>query len=249
MDLTILGSSPATENAGGACSGYLVSTGHTRLLVDCGHGVVSVLREVTELKALSAILISHMHPDHFFDLVPLAYGFLFGKVPSIPLFLPPDGAQTLHDLAAAVRLPEGFFERLFQISTYDPTASLRCGEVTITFAHTRHAIPAYAMRFVHDGRALFYSSDTAPDHRVAALMQDADVALVEATAPLYSEDSDSATIHLDAPSAGRRAREAGVRALILTHTWYPVAAETLSLGGEAFGGPISLARERSVYRV
>ena len=42
MRLTVIGCSPAWPNPGGACSGYLVEG---RLLLDCGPGVLSRLRE------------------------------------------------------------------------------------------------------------------------------------------------------------------------------------------------------------
>jgi ribonuclease BN (tRNA processing enzyme) len=37
--MTVLGKSPAWQDAGGACSGYLVEAAGARLLVDCGSGV------------------------------------------------------------------------------------------------------------------------------------------------------------------------------------------------------------------
>ena len=44
MRITVLGKSPAWQDAGGACSGYLVEGGGTRLLLDCGPGVFAKLR-------------------------------------------------------------------------------------------------------------------------------------------------------------------------------------------------------------
>ena len=35
VKLTVLGKSPAWQDAGGACSGYLVQEGSTSVLVDC----------------------------------------------------------------------------------------------------------------------------------------------------------------------------------------------------------------------
>ena len=39
MRLTVLGKSPSWQDAGGACSGYLVEEGSTAVLLDCGNGV------------------------------------------------------------------------------------------------------------------------------------------------------------------------------------------------------------------
>jgi ribonuclease BN (tRNA processing enzyme) len=57
---------------GRACSGYLVEEGGLRLLLDCGNGVFAKLREVVDYVDVDAVVISHLHADHFFDLVPFA---------------------------------------------------------------------------------------------------------------------------------------------------------------------------------
>ena len=44
MKITVLGKSPSWQDAGGACSGYLVQEGDYSLLLDCGNGVFSKLR-------------------------------------------------------------------------------------------------------------------------------------------------------------------------------------------------------------
>ena len=37
MRLTVLGKSPSWQDAGGACSGYLLQDGETNILLDCGN--------------------------------------------------------------------------------------------------------------------------------------------------------------------------------------------------------------------
>src|SRR3954468_3456477 len=72
MRLTVLGKSPSWQDADGACSGYLVEEGDTCLLVDCGNGGFSKLRRFRDYSAVHAVVISHLHADHFLDLVPFA---------------------------------------------------------------------------------------------------------------------------------------------------------------------------------
>ena len=48
MELRVLGKSPAWQDAGGACSGYLVERRRTCLLLDCGSGVFGKLRAVVD---------------------------------------------------------------------------------------------------------------------------------------------------------------------------------------------------------
>ena len=58
--------------AGGACSGYLIEEHGTCLLLDCGNGVFSKLRNFCDYVDVDAVFISHLHADHILDVVPYA---------------------------------------------------------------------------------------------------------------------------------------------------------------------------------
>ena len=73
MRLEVLGSWAGSPGANGACSGYLLADGDTKILFDCGPGVVPVLQEHVEPDDVSAVFISHMHADHSLDLLTYAY--------------------------------------------------------------------------------------------------------------------------------------------------------------------------------
>src|SRR3954466_13424560 len=77
MRLTILGKSPSWQDADGACSGYLLEEGETCVLVDCGNGVFSKLRRYRDYGSVDAVVISHLHADHFLDLVPYSYALTY----------------------------------------------------------------------------------------------------------------------------------------------------------------------------
>ena len=99
MRLTVIGSSPAWPNPGGACSGYLVER---RLLLDCGPGVLAKLREREPWPTVGAIAITHLHLDHWGDLIPWGWGNLFGPGGSRPaLWLPPGSTEELKALGVA----------------------------------------------------------------------------------------------------------------------------------------------------
>ncbi len=68
MHITVLGKSPAWQDADGACSGYLVEEDEGCLLLDCGNGVFSKLRRFRDYIDVDAVVISHLHADHFLDL-------------------------------------------------------------------------------------------------------------------------------------------------------------------------------------
>jgi ribonuclease BN (tRNA processing enzyme) len=70
--LTVLGKSPSWQDADGACSGYLIEEDGTTVLLDCGNGVFSKLRRFRDYTKVDAVVISHLHSDHFLDLVPFS---------------------------------------------------------------------------------------------------------------------------------------------------------------------------------
>lgn len=104
MQLTVLGRWSPYPPSGGACPGYLVTAGATRILLDCGSGVVAALHRVCHAHDLTAAVITHLHPDHFSDVYTLQNALRFGRAPdpaAPPLLLYlPDGAGPI--LAAAL---------------------------------------------------------------------------------------------------------------------------------------------------
>ena len=77
MRVTVLGKSPSWQDAGGACSGYLIEEGDTAVLLDCGNGVFCKLRRYRDYVAVDAVVLSHLHADHFLDLVPFSYALTY----------------------------------------------------------------------------------------------------------------------------------------------------------------------------
>src|SRR5690349_23876920 len=77
MRLTVLGKSPSWQDADGACSGYLIEEDGTSILLDCGNGVFSKLRRFRDYTRIDAVVISHLHADHFLDLVPFSYALTY----------------------------------------------------------------------------------------------------------------------------------------------------------------------------
>ena len=47
------------------------------MLLDCGNGVFSKLRRFRDYTKVDAVVISHLHADHFLDLVPFSYALTY----------------------------------------------------------------------------------------------------------------------------------------------------------------------------
>ena len=71
MELVVLGCCAGMPGGGQASSGYLVATSRCRILLDCGPGVAVALSAHGGAGGLDAIVVTHLHPDHCYDLLPI----------------------------------------------------------------------------------------------------------------------------------------------------------------------------------
>lgn len=212
------------------------------------------MRRYADYDRLDAVVISHMHADHFIDLIPLRYALKYGPRPRrerLPLWMPPDGIAMLRQLVSAFA-SEGngdFLDERFDIREYDPNRPLPMGDGQLHFALTTHYVPAYAIRYERNGTSLTYSADTAPDDHVIELAQKTDLFLCEAT--LLADDVEPGMRgHCSAAEAARMAAAAGARRLVLTH--YSAEAQDRDLAGATqgiYGGEVLVADDHALIEV
>lgn len=214
-------------------------------MLDLGTGAFANLRRYADYDRLGAVVISHMHADHFIDLIPLRYALRYGerrRAAKLPVYLPPGGLAMLRAFASAFPSePGAFLDDVYALSEYDPSQPLAIDGATVRFAHTAHYIPAFAMRWERDGASVTYSADTAPDERVVALARETDVFLCEATLR-HGAVEQGLRGHSTAADAAAMARDAGVRRLVLTHYGSESTSRDLDEAArEVFGGEILVA--------
>jgi ribonuclease BN (tRNA processing enzyme) len=215
MRLRIVGSSPAWPNSGGACSGHLVDD---RLLLDCGPGVLAKLREREAWPTVEVIAITHLHLDHWGDLVPWVWGSLYGPGADLrrpKLWLPPGADATLESLLGRLGT-DALLARAFDIEEYEDGRPFTCAGFRVTAHRVEHyELDAYGFR-VEGERALAYSGDTGPCSGLIRIAQNAHLFLCEAT--LERSDSEGTPRGHLTPAEARMAQEsAGAHRLLLTH--------------------------------
>lgn len=242
MELTVLGCSGSYgAPAGGACSGYLVRAGATVLWVDCGNGSFTNLQQHVHPEELTAVVITHGHPDHCVDLYGLHVMNKYGlERECLPVFAPEGVEKQLEGLV-------GEWTNTFDWRLVGDGDRLDLDGVALRFSRTDHPPPTVAVEIAHDGKRLVYTSDTGPEWSCAAFGKGADLVLSEAT---YQHDDIRAPIHLSARQAGEAARDAGARRLMLTHLWPaldPIAS--VEEGSEGFGKGAVLAAPHLVTHI
>lgn len=252
MRLTILGSCASQPGPGEACSGYLVSSGDTHVMLDCGSGTLGPLQRHVALEDLRAIVVSHLHPDHYLDLVALRYGRTYGVADARPIdvYLPPGGIAHLDRLASALSSTTPFWEGALALHEYEPGVPLALGTLTARPHEVRHGIRSFGMRVEDGDRVLAYTSDTVPCEEIGALAEGAHTLLAEATLAGGAPRHHDPETHLSAVDAAAVAAQAGVERLVLSHFWY-TADRTLAVSEAAtsFGGDVQAAASGRCFEV
>jgi ribonuclease BN (tRNA processing enzyme) len=243
LELTVLGCSGSFNGPkGGACSGYLLRSGETSIWLDCGNGTFGHLQQHIAAEDLTAVVITHEHPDHCVDIYGLHVLMRYGlEREGLPVIAPEGLADHLGQLVG------GDWGNAFAWRGIDQSERISIGDITLGFSRTDHPPPTYAVDASANGKRLVYTSDTGPGWSADAFARGADLVLSEAT---YLHGDKPTDIHLSAREAGLAARDAGARRLMLTHLW-PRNDPHLAVeeGSDAFGEAVVLAAPHLLTRV
>jgi ribonuclease BN (tRNA processing enzyme) len=254
--LTVLGKSPSWQDADGACSGYLLQDDGTAILLDCGNGVFGKLRHYADYMDVDAVVLSHMHADHFLDLVPFSYALTYGPRAegldraARPRLVCPPGAGEMVRRVVGTWGKEDLVENAFRTEEYEAGSAVEVGPLRISFHPVPHFIDAYgiSVESARRGGRFVYGGDSGPAAELVELARGADLLLVEATLPQPEGEGDRG--HQTPEEAGEQARDAGVGKVVITHISDELDQEDARRrASEAFGASVEVAREGAVYEI
>ena len=249
MKLTILGSGTCVPTPQRSCSGYLLQLDGQHILFDIGFGALRRMAEADlPYQDIDLVFISHTHPDHVADLVPLLmalkYHTEFKRTKKLTVIGPPGFRNFMDDAAVLfgdwIVSPEQYPLAIKEISG----RPVRAGKATIRaypMAHDRNAV-GYRLEYVD--KVFAYSGDTGPCDAVIKLVRNADVALLECSFP----DDQAMAGHLTPKEAGRIAQDARCKKLLLTH-FYPMMEHVPveKIVGDIYPGLVERVHDLNVY--
>ena len=214
LALDVVGAGPAfTDRPGATGAAYLVRCNSTAILLDLGQGAFPRLAGLLDPATLDAVLISHLHPDHFIDLVPLRHYLRWGRGY-------PRRARVIGPKELGVRIDALHAEPGFSAGSLDIEAvaadSMSIGSLEVAAAKVTHSDESYGFRVSNaTGPGLVYSGDCGRAEDLAPLIQPGDTLLCEVSFGPGPVPSTAA--HLDGPAVGELAARTGVGQVLLTH--------------------------------
>ena len=236
------GGGPRPRKQSSAAAQVIVING-AAYVVDCGDGVARQLASAgVPLSTLRHIFITHHHSDHNADYGNLIWlAWTAGLNTRVDAWGPPPLARMtklffeMNAAEIAVRVSdEGRrpIEPLVHVHEHNSGGLVMQDEnVKVTAAVVKHppVVPAFAYRFDSADRSIVISGDTAPCDSLVELARGADVLvheamMVQGVERLVARVPNAARLkqsimshHTSAEDAGRVAREAGVKLLVLSH--------------------------------
>jgi ribonuclease BN (tRNA processing enzyme) len=220
VTLTILGTGDAFASGGRAQAGYLLEASGKRILLEAGPGVLAELkRHGIEADSLDAIIISHLHGDHFCGLPFLFLEYMWERPRKHPVVIM--GPKNLEKRTWILMRAMFSHFNLKKLRSKVKWVVLKPGETmkmaglkvsAIRSPHTRPDI-SLSIKIAVNGKTFVFSGDTGWNDKLVDFSAGANLLLCECT---YFE-SDHLRFHMNYPELKRNLDRFSVKRMILTH--------------------------------
>ncbi len=242
MKLIVLGSGTCVPSLKRNAPGYFLEAENRQILVDCGSGTLLQLKKAgRNYKNIDAVFITHKHPDHFADLMPLIHALLatpkFKREKGL-FIIAPEGFKEYYNMAIAPIFGKPLN---FSIQPVEIQDKLDFEPFHIFAAKTIHSRDSIAFRFEQGGKSIVFTGDAEDDYGLIEVSKDDDILIADCSFP----DSMKTQGHLCSKECGLVAQKAGVKKLLLSHL-YPVDTpdiDRVKESRETFNGDIVLAED------
>lgn len=220
MRLQFLGSGDAFGSGGrfNTCF-YVERACHGNLLVDCGaSSMVAIRKWEVEPNAISTVLVSHLHGDHFAGLpfFLLDAQLVSRRTASLLLAGPPGFRDRLMTVMEAMFSGSTQVQRKFELEIRElelhERVELNALAVTPYLMKHYSGAPSYALRIETEGKVLTYSGDTEWVEELVPAARDADLFICEA----YFFDK-VMKYHIDYTTLVNHLPRIGAKRTIVTH--------------------------------
>ncbi len=219
MQVQFIGCGDAFGSGGRFNTCFMVTGAQSRFLIDCGaSSLVALKRFSVDPNSLDAILISHLHGDHFGGLPFLLLDAQFVSRRRRPLLIagPPGLERRLAEAQECFFPGSSAIRWRFALTVEEFAVGHRwqgrdLAVLPVEVSHCAGA-PSLALRVECDGKVIAYSGDTEWTDALILAARDADLFIAEA----YFYDK-KVRYHLDYQSLAAHLDQIRPKRLILTH--------------------------------
>ena len=250
--VTILGSGTCVPRLDRSASALLVETRSSKILMDIGPGTIHrLLAYGVTIFDLSHIFLSHFHPDHTSELVPLIFATKYPQGDRRSSRLDVFGGAGLNAFYKGLRaaynqwimLPETqlALHELGELSD----STLKFDDFSAAARPVDHRPESLAYRIqTKEGLSMVYSGDTDECDALVALAQGTDLLICESAMP----DQQKVPGHLTPSLAGAIASRAGAKRLVLTHLYPPCdQVDIVKQAHTTYKGPVIAAEDLMTF--
>ena len=252
MEITVVGSGTVVPRLHRRQSCVVVRAGEETLVFDLGSGAVrGMLHSDLDPFDVDRIYLSHFHPDHTVDVVPLLFAIKYGarEERTRPLYV--TGPEPFLQFWGSLmdvwgEWMAGDYATLVSELPIECPSPIDLTGCLLSWAPAEHRPESIAYRIDGEGGALVYTGDTEYSQSVVDLARGAHTILIECSFP----DEAPVPGHLTPSGVARIARESGVGRVVLTHL-YP-AVDNASLVSEVqrnYDGEILVAEDGLKFTV
>jgi ribonuclease BN (tRNA processing enzyme) len=238
--ITLLGTGTCQIEHERRASSVLVELEDLPILFDCGHGVVQRLLEVgIQHNQLEHVVLSHFHPDHVSDLIPLLQAGAWSQrnPRNTDLYIyGPLGVQRLID-----GLNDLFGASAFRQPTYSIVVTEVTGEHFDIGTHHFDFIslpPAgnHGLRFAWEGKRYAITGDSHFHEAEIAFLRDVDLAIIDSG-------------HLQDEEIVQLAVASQARTIVCSHLYREIDAPRLQsqARGRGYQGSILVGRDLMTF--
>jgi ribonuclease BN (tRNA processing enzyme) len=257
VKITFLGTHAAPSKDTETVS-FVLDSGEAKILVDTGPGVIRQLDTAgISPTDIDAVIVTHCHGDHTLGFPYFLFKeFFLGRslrrglrtipvISTVPIY---KGLMSMF----AFTYPPGKYPNIDVVNwNVDENGSIfTLKNIKITCRLVNHVVPTIGVRFDIGSKSIAFSSDTAYDKKMVELAKGCDLLIHEGAATLEQKEFMANVKHAIADEAGRVAKEAGVKALLMTHMFPGESPDALEAEAKKqFGGSVRVAKELEVVEI
>jgi ribonuclease Z len=222
IELCFLGTGGAVATPERDNTSFFIKKKDGLFLVDCPGGAFQKMKKFNvDPRQISAILVTHIHPDHIYGLPSLVHSLMMDEG-LIRLYGSTESIQLCTNLLDLFRLREKKIKMRIEFialdagDSFELEKSLLC--TTLKVPHSPSSL-AFHFRFEEGEKDLLYSGDTPCDPSLFNYAAEKDYLIHDCSAPsrFFEEYPSLKAMHTHSLELGQYSQKSGVQCLIPCH--------------------------------